>query len=109
MNSLFLPLNSSQYCSQNLINFNVNDVRIIKISRSLLKMCRLQKCCCCIDLPTGVKILGILEIIGNLFYIFLCLVGIFAYQTVVDLIANENYAMRRYLLEDNGKGKLKIS
>jgi hypothetical protein len=53
-------------------------------------MCRLQKCCCCIDLPTGAKILGILGIIGNLLYIIICLVAIFAYQMIVDYSKNQN-------------------
>jgi hypothetical protein len=67
-------------------------------------MCRLQKCCCCIDLPTGAKILGILGIIGNLFYILFCLVGIFSYQTIIEeMVRQKNESVRLLLEYETGK------
>jgi hypothetical protein len=53
-------------------------------------MSRLQQCCCCIDLPSGAKVLGILGIIVDAIYILLVLAGIVFSAVAVESLKGQH-------------------
>lgn len=65
-------------------------------------MCKLEKCCFCIELPRGAQILGWIGIISNLISMLICGLIILFYKNIVDEIGHYEYAMNQEKLKVEG-------